>query len=183
MLQRIILVHGWGGNSNKDWFPWVKQEFEKKGYEVLVPDLPETNYPKIEKWVPFLAGVVGKADKHTILIGHSMGCQTILRYLETLGEGESVGTVILVAGFVTLTGLKPEEQIVANPWLETPVDFAKVKTKANKFIAIFSDDDPYVPMEENAKIFKEKLGAEIVIQNGQKHFNGDDLPVLLEVIK
>ena len=42
--------------------------------------------PRIQKWVSKLAQTVGDADKQTYFVGHSMGCQTIVRYLEKLPE-------------------------------------------------------------------------------------------------
>ena len=36
-----------------------------------------------------------------------------------------------------------------------------------------SDDDPYVPLE-HGDIFKEKLGAKLVVEHHMKHFSGDD---------
>ena len=31
------MVHGWDGNPNNHWFPWLKKELEKRGFEVHVP--------------------------------------------------------------------------------------------------------------------------------------------------
>lgn len=187
MSKRTFVVHGWDGGSDKDWLPWIKRELSGKGYEVNLLSMPTPEYPKIETWVPYLAKAIGEPSKNTILIGHSMGCQTILRYLESLSEGRRVDKVILVAGFGSyLTGLTDEEKFVAKPWLETPIDFNKVRTKANNFVAIFSDNDPYVPLEENAKTYKEKLGAEIIIKHNMGHFKGDDgvteLPIVLNPV-
>lgn len=184
MTKRIILVCGWGGSPESDWYPWFKEEFEKRGYEVLIPRMPETDYPKIEKWIPQLAEVVGEVDESTYLIGHSIGSQTIIRFLETLPEGRGVGKVIFVAGWFTLTGLEQEEIEVASPWLNTPIDFEKAKTKASSFVALFSDNDPHVPLEENSQVFKEKLGAQIIIEKDKGHFNEEarvtELPILLK---
>lgn len=76
---------------------------------------------------------------------------------------------------------------VAKPWLETSINLAKVKGKANSFIAIFSDNDPYVSLEENRKIFEGRLGAKIIIEPGKGHFSEDsgvkELPVLLELVQ
>lgn len=186
-MKRVIIVHGWGGYPKEGWMPWLKEELEKKGFEVLVPAMPDTDNPKIETWVSYLAQVVGQPDEVTVLIGHSMGCQTILRYLETLSKGQKAGKVILVAGFGPyLSGLTDEEKPIAKPWIETPLDFEKIKSKAKAFIAIFSDNDPYVPLEENSKLFKEELGAKIIVEHNKYHMSGDDgifeLPVLLKVI-
>ena len=171
MTNRVIIVHGWGGSPKTDFLPWAKAELEKKGYEVIVPSMPDTDYPKIENWVPYLAEIVGEPREGDILIGHSIGCQTILRYLANLPDGQKVDRVILVAGFITLVLDNEEDPMIAKHWLETPINFGKVKTKANKFIVILSDNDPYVPLEENQKIFKDNLGAEILIEHNKGHFN------------
>lgn len=187
MTKRVIIVHGWGGYPKEGWRPWLKEKLEKKGFKVLVPAMPDTDNPKIETWVPKLAQVVGEPREDDVLIGHSMGCQTILRYLETLPEDQKVDKVILVAGFGPyLSGLTDEEKPTAKPWMETPLDFKKIRSKARSFVAIFSDNDPHVPLEENSKLFKEELGAKIIVEHGKRHMSGDDgifeLPVLLELI-
>lgn len=182
--KRAIIVHGWSGSSQKDWMPWAKEELEKLGYKVIVPDLPDTDNPKIETWVQSLAQVAGELRRSDILIGHSMGCQTILRFLATLPEGQKVGRVILVAGFGPyLKGLTEEESLIAKPWMETPIDFDLVKTRAGKFIAFFSDNDPFVPLEENKKLFEEKLAAEIIVEPDKGHFNdmSRECPDLLQI--
>ncbi|KKQ37224.1 MAG: hypothetical protein US53_C0024G0012, partial [Candidatus Woesebacteria bacterium GW2011_GWA1_37_7] len=47
--------------------------------------------PKIKEWVPFLQENMSNPDEETHFVGHSIGCQTILRYLETLSEKTKVG--------------------------------------------------------------------------------------------
>lgn len=188
--KRIFVVHGWEGGPDKDWMPWAKRELEKKGFEVMVPAMPDPDYPKINTWVEYLRKEVGKPDENTILVGHSMGCQAILRYLETLQEGEKVDKVICVAGWFSLTpeaAPSDKERAIARHWIETPIDFEKIRSKTSSFIAVFSDNDSYVPYEENAKTYKEKLGAEIILQKGMGHFSEDtgitELPVLLELVR
>lgn len=185
MKQRIFIVHQWSSSPEGDWYPWAKEELENKGFEVVVPEMPDTDEPKIEKWVPALAEAVGEPKETDVLIGHSIGCQTVLRYLEGLAEGQKVDKVITVAGWFKLSNLEEESVEIAKPWLETPINFAKVKSHANSFTAIFSDNDPYVSLEENSEIFKEKLGAEILVESSKGHFTEDDgvteLPVILSL--
>lgn len=118
-----------------------------------------------------------------------MGCQTILRYLETLPEEEKAGEVVCIAGWFSLApeaAPSDEEKAIVRPWIKTPIDLEKIRSKASSFIAVFSDNDPYVPYEENAKTYKEKLGAEIILEKGMRHFSKDtgvtELPVLLHVL-
>lgn len=183
MNRRVIIVHGWGGSPQSDFFPWLRQELERMNYEVVIPAMPDTDNPRIEKWVPHLTQVIGEIKEDDILIGHSIGCQTILRFLESLPEDKRVGKAILVAGFGSyLKGLTRDEKLITQPWIDAPLDLGKVRTKANSFVAIFSDNDPFVPLEENSKLFQEKLGAKILIEHNKGHFNQmpKECPDLLE---
>lgn len=185
MPKCAIIVHGWGGNPQEGWLPWLKEQLEQRGFSLEVPTMPETDTPKKELWVPHLAAVVGKPDEDTYLIGHSMGCQTILRYLESLPNGLQVGGVLLIAGFIELTGLTPEEKPVWQAWLETPLDLAKVKTRSRAFTAIFSDNDGVVPLE-NKVVFERDLGATTIVLHNKGHFSGSDgiskLPEALDAV-
>ncbi|MBS3118742.1 serine hydrolase family protein [Candidatus Woesearchaeota archaeon] len=184
MVKRVFIIHGWEGYPEEGWFPWLKKELENRNFQVFVPAMPETGHPRIETWVPHLAKLVGKLDKETYFVGHSIGCQTILRYLQTIKT--SVGGAIFVAGWVSLTLIATrtkEEQAIAKPWFETPIDFVKIKKTSSHFTAIFSDDDPYVPLE-NIATYREKLDAKIIIEKGKGHFSGEDnitkLPLVLK---
>src|SRR3989344_8117438 len=164
MVRRVFLVHGWGGSPEKDWFPWARKTLTEKGFGVVAPEMPETEHPKIEPWLNKIKEAVGEPREYDTFVGHSIGCQAILRYLETLPEKQKVGKVILVAPWWYLTLDANEEQADADPWLVQNVNFGKVKVKAGKFITVFSDDDPWVPIKENVKFFKKNLSPEIVIK-------------------
>lgn len=172
-MKRVVIVHGWEGHPKENWFPWLKKELESRGFEVMVPQLPDPDNPRIYNWVPALSKVAGKVDKDTYFVGHSMGCQTIARFLEGLPDGIKVGGAVFVGGFFKrLTGLEedPEVQETDRHWLTAPIDFAKVKSHLPKSIAIFSDDDPYVPLD-NQDDFKEKLDSEIIVEHNMGHFS------------
>ena len=186
-MQRIFIIHGWGGSPKGDWMLWAKRVLTEKGYEVFVPEMPDTEHPKIGPWIEKMKKTVGVPRPDDFFIGHSIGCQTILRYLKTLSEGIKVGKVILVAPWWYLTLDENEAQADADSWLKMDVNFEKVKSKAGKFVAVFSDNDPWVPIEENLEYFKEKLNPEIVVKNKMGHFTADEgsteLPLLLEPFK
>lgn len=186
MQKRVFIIHGWDGHPNEGWLPWLKKKLQKQGFFVKIPLMPNSEEPKIIDWVLHLRKIVAKVDEQTYFVGHSIGCQTILRYLESLNENAKIGGAVFVAGWLTLNNLETEEEkIIAKPWLETPINFEKIKLKTNKFIVIFSDNDPFVP-KENIKMFEEKLGAKIIIENKKGHFSGsdliNDLPIALEAV-
>ena len=164
-------MHGWDGSPKNCWFPWLKNKLEEKGFAVWVLSMPHPENPTISDWVGHLASVVGKADKNTYLVGHSIGCQTVLRYIEQLQK--PIGGVVCVAGFFRLLHLvTDEEKEIAKPWLETRMDLKKIKRSAGNIVAIFSDDDPDVDLEDK-KLFEKYLNAKTIVEHRKGHFSDD----------
>jgi len=188
-MKRVFIIHGWDGYPEEGWFPWLKKELEARGFNVFVPQLPEAGSPRIHNWVPKLAEVVGAADENTYFVGHSMGCQAIARYLESLPEGVKIGGAVFVAGFFKrLTGLEddPDVQETDKHWLGAPLDLTKVKSHLPKSVAIFSDNDPFIPFD-NQNDFKDLLGSKIIIEHQKGHFSGGsdkcfELPSAFEAV-
>lgn len=172
MSKKVIIVHGWGGNPKEGWFPWLKRKLEDCGAEVRVLPMPNPETPKIGEWAPFIYEQIGEPDENTFFIGHSIGCQTIMRYLEKVKS--KAGGAIFVAGWFDLKGIDEEEKPIAKPWIEEPIDLERVKQNAGKIVAFFSDNDPYVDYEYNSQKFRDELGAEIIEEFGKKHFSGED---------
>lgn len=188
MQKRVFIVHGWDGNPQEGWFPWLKKELESRGFFVIVPQLPKAEEPRIKNWVPALKEIVGTPDEQTYFVGHSMGCQTIARYLESLPDDVKVGGAVFVAGFFKrLTNIENDEttRSVVDEWLNTPLNFTKVKSHLKNSVAIFSDNDQYVPLD-NQDYFINKLGSKIIIEHAKGHFSGSnhisELPSALESI-
>jgi hypothetical protein len=191
-VKRVFIIHGWGGFPEEAWIPWLKKELQKKGFEVFNPAMPDTNNPKIDVWINALKKLVGIVDEETYFVGHSIGCQAILRYLETLDKKIKVGNVVLVAPWLHLDAQtikeEGEESVnIAKPWVETPINFEKIVLHIKKITCIFSDSDPFVPLSD-AKLFKQKLNAKTIIEKSKGHFSQSDeikqLPIILkELIK
>ena len=166
-MKKAYIVHCWEGYPEYCWYPWVKAELEKRGFEVLVPAFPDTENPKMKAWVSKLQKIISEPNEDVYLIGHSIGCAAIMRYLETLSEDQKVGGVVMVAGFNENVGFEEIQN-----FFETSIDLEKIKKRSkNGFFAIHSDDDPYVDLKY-ADIFKEELSAEAIIKHEAKHFSG-----------
>ena len=171
MQKRVFIIHGWDGSPTNCWFPWLKNELEKKNFTVEVLSMPDPERPKINDWVNCLSDAVGEPDVNTYFVGHSMGCQTILRYIEKIGK--PIGGIVCVAGFFKLLYLTTdEEKEIAKPWLETPIDFEKIKKQTDKIVAIFSDNDPDVDLI-NKELFEKNLGAKTLVEHNKGHFSDD----------
>ncbi len=179
---RLFLIHGWGGSPQKDWMPWAKKAWEEKGFDVYLPQMPDTDTPEMGVWISHLTKLVGELRPSDTFVGHSIGCQTILRYLEKL-QGKA-DKVVLVAPWFTLTNLENAAAwAIADPWLKSTMNFTQIAPKANAFITIFSDNDPWVPYSENKTLFEQKLHPKIVTLHAKGHMTDEEgvseLPELL----
>lgn len=185
-MKRVFIIHGWGGNPEEPMLQWIKNQLELKEFEVEIPVMPNAEEPIIEEWISFLNSIVENPDSEIFFIGHSIGCQAIMRYLEQLDETVKVGGAVFIAGWFNLQNLETEEEKeIAREWEETSLNIDLIKKHTDNFTAIFSDNDPFVPLSD-AKLFKEKLSAKIIIEHGKFHFDHEsgifELPIVVEEI-
>jgi len=184
MRKRVFIIHGWEGNPSLHWIPWLKSELEKKGFQVVVPQMPNTMNPDFHSWVGYLHQVVKNPSENVFLVGHSLGCITILRFIESLKGSSKIGRAVLVAGFghdLDYEDYKGE----LSSFFAIPIKWENIRKHCNKFIAIHSKDDPYVNFD-NSKLFKEKLNAQTLVHGKRGHYNAKDgvteFPELLKLI-
>lgn len=182
MAKNALILHGTGGNSISNWFPWLKKELENIGYEVWVPDLPGAGEPNVKRYTEFLLNSDFKFSEDTIIIGHSSGSVEIFGLLQSLPI--FVGPVYLVGSFKDDLGRTDLKGLFIEPF-----NFDLIKQKSKKFIFFHSNDDPYCPLD-HAKYLCEKVSGELVIMAEQKHFSIStsgarykEFPELLEKIK
>ena len=97
-MEKVILLHGTHGNSQGNWFVWLKQKLEESGVEVWTPDLPNADHPRLVEWSQYvLDNCPFVIDRKTALVGHSAGAVAVLVVAQKLGA--LVGRVISVAAF------------------------------------------------------------------------------------
>lgn len=167
-MKRAIIVHCWGGNPEYAWYPSVKLGLEAKGYQVTVPAMPDTDSPQLDKWLPYLQELIGEPDDELVLIGHSIGTVTIMRYLELLPEGVRISKAVLVAAFTDPLGFKELENFFIKP-----LEFSAIRLKAKDgFTLVQSDNDQYVAAQYGTRL-KDELDAKLIIKHGVYHMSGD----------
>ena len=174
-MKRVYIIHCWDGTKDDGWYPWLEDKIKSDEIQVIRFNMPNTTHPKIDEWVSKLDKQVEKLDSNTYFVGHSIGCQTILRYLEKK-QVDKIGGILLVAPWLELlpeATLEEDSYETAYPWLNTPIDFDKVKNKTNNITCIFSSDDYFVSLTQK-DIFKDLLDAKIVVVNNKEHISQDD---------
>ena len=171
-MTRVFIVHGWGDKPGDHWMPWLKEQLELNGFSVAAPQMPHTDAPVIGEWVPHLNREVGESGEDAYYVGHSIGCETILRHLEQLPAGAKARGAVFVGPWFVLTNLSAEEEAVAQPWIDTPIDFARVRSRLPELSSYFSDDDPFVSLDNQA-LFEQRLGAHTHLLVGRKHMGNE----------
>ena len=191
--RRAYIIHGYLGYPGEAWQPWLKRELEARGFEAFLPAMPNPDRPTIPGWLSFIAALVGEPGPGTVLIGHSLGCQAVVRHLETLGAaGKSVAATVLIAGAFPRAMTAAEAMrrtggdAILTPWLTTGVDARLVKRAAGRCTIILSDNDPYIPFEDARASYRDCLDATFIVEHGKGHFNEDDhlteLPSALQAV-
>jgi predicted alpha/beta hydrolase family esterase len=91
---RIVIIPGMGCTPvrRSNWYAWLENELQKRNFNVILKQMPDPYGARESRWLPFIRETL-KVDQNTILIGHSSGCQAIMRLIET----DKVHGVILVA--------------------------------------------------------------------------------------
>lgn len=186
MGKRLIVIPRWSGDSRSDWYPWLKRELQANETqpftEIILADMPNTDLPTIPAWVGEVEELLGQdpaAIAETVLVGHSVGSQAVLRSLERLPRGIAVNGVLCVAGWFDVDESWPS--IV--PWTDTSVDFQRVRAAAGQVEVILSDNDPFTSgYEANRRLWQERLGASVQVVAGAQHFNGPRYPLILQTL-
>lgn len=180
MERTAFIFHGTEGYPEENWFPWMKDELEVKGFQVFVPQFPSPPVvpAKIDEWFAVFNDYRQHVDESTILIGHSLGGVFTLRILEQLD------TPVRAACFVgTPVGVKPitfYDRDVAFSGFD--FDWDTIKHNAKDFVVFQSDDDPYVSLG-NGQELASRLGVELSFVPNAGHFNAKAGYLTLELLR
>ena len=110
-MKKIIIAHGWAGSPDEPMLKWIREQMQSSGYEVVAPLMPHPDTPTIEDWVSALGEATGEVNEDTYFVGHSVGCQNVIRFIEILPTDKKVGGVLLIAPwfYLTLDNLDEDE--------------------------------------------------------------------------
>ncbi len=170
----IFILHGLGGSSQENWFPWAAATLRKEGHEVFVPDFPDVLSPTYRAWATYLKKFQKHIGEESVFIGHSLGCPFGIRYL---AESDlRIAHFILTAPPFTDLGW-PELRDMFEEF--PPENATKV---AKKFTIFASDTDPYIPLEHIRK-YEELLGIKATILKDREHLWQAEMPEVVEAVR
>jgi predicted alpha/beta hydrolase family esterase len=168
-MKHALFLHGTSGSPNDHWWPWLKNEFEKSGYEVWAPSLPSSHRPSAEKYWDFLRST-GWDFTDSVLVGHSSGATSVLNLLER-PEFPKVKAVVLVGVFLNqrLTSASPDfnddDQFV-DLFPSAGFNWPVVQSKAERFYFVHGDDDPYCSYDDAIAAVEQVAGEMVTIPRG-----------------
>ncbi|MGJ0185026.1 alpha/beta hydrolase [Corynebacterium glyciniphilum] len=179
--RHASIIHGYAATPQDHWFGWLAERLRSDGIPTAVPALPNSLNPHPVDWTDAVHAAVGKVDENSVIVAHSLGCLTVLRYLRALSGAWRVGTLVLVSGFVdTLPALPDLDDYIADGCDVTGLD-----SHVDQIVLLRSDNDPLVPAAHTDRL-AELLGTPARIVPGAGHFLASDgvtsLPEILEVI-
>lgn len=160
-MKKALILQGWYQKPDSNFYPWLKDELGKKGYEVFLPDLPtmHTDAPDMQQQIAFVTENL-PIDEETIVFGHSLGCLLAMRLAETYAFSK----MFLIAGW-DFNDLTPEHKLF---W-KTPIDHTKIKEHIKEIYCLSGDNDPYFTpftVEEMSK----RLNGKFILIKGAGHF-------------
>jgi hypothetical protein len=187
-MKKVFIIHGFKGEPNGGWRPWLMGELAKKDIYACALPMPKPDTPNKEEWVETIKNAVGEPSEEIFLVGHSLGVPAILRYLETLPSGSKIGGVVLVSGIIY--EIKESGHDSLNSFLNKPFDFETIKNVCKNFVVIHGDNDTAVSFKEGENL-SQILSCELIPIHNGKHLNGSaswyELPQaldsLLKIIK
>ncbi|MEA2715274.1 MAG: leucyl-tRNA synthetase [Candidatus Parcubacteria bacterium] len=173
----FVLLHGWEGSPEHNFFPWLKIELEKQGYRVQVPALPSTTKPKVREQVEKVLKTC-TFDEKTVLLGHSLGGTVAMKVLEKLPQ--AIDTLVLAASFIKnrfKDGTHFEKG--THDW---KYDFENIRSKAKK-ILILRDRSDSVVFDDQALNLQKRLGGVLIDFKAEKeHITGTKEPSVLSAL-
>ena len=187
MPRRLIVVPRWAGRSGSDFYPWLSEQLVAEPgcpfAPVVALDLPDPDEPRLDTWPPAISAALGDDPAtlaNTVVLAHSVGCQATLHALAALPPGTHVAAMIAVAGWWSVD--QPWPAIV--PWQTRLPDLARVRATIGELVVLLSDDDPFsADHGANASLWRERLGARVILVPGAKHFNTAEAPSVLETLR
>ncbi len=177
--MKVFIMHGSGASPDSNWFPWLKQELEKQGHDVIVPQFPIGEQQLLDNWLHTLEPYKDQLND-AVLVGHSLGCPFIIDILNKWNI--TIKAAFLVAGFI---GQLAVDEPNINDFADKDFDWDTIKQRCAHFEQFHSDNDPLVPIEF-AQALADKLDIKITLVEGAGHFMAgegyEEFPLLLERI-
>lgn len=177
--KRVLIIHGYGVNSEGCFYPWLKSELEKMGYVVDLPSLPDSD-PNIDVQIDYI--MENYPDKMDIIIGHSLGSVAALKLIEKLDY--KIDDLILVSGFIDNNFYEGDEDIdgLANI-CDWKFNFNHIISKIENIYILRPEVDTSVTTQQTEDLSIALDSPIHIFKQTEDHACGETEPGILNYIK
>lgn len=173
----VVMLHGFTGKPENNFFPWVKKQLSALQVEVDVPALPKTDNPNIPEQIQFVEEHCHFTEQ-TTLLGLSLGTVVALKVVEK--QKKPIQHLILTAGFAS-----PRFKDHQRPFEDSfnwKFDWKKIKSNTQCITLLHDINDPAISDQQIAEL-EEKLGVTAIrVAAKSPHFDADQEPDVLSTL-
>lgn len=166
---RLTIIHGYTASAQSHWFPWLKGRMEQHGVAVDILSMPDSNRPQPERWIEHIRQHTAEPDARQFFVAHSLGCIALLRTLQTLPPSQSIGGMILVAGFANRLDNLPE----LDGFNSQPLDGHAIIQRVAQRLVIASSNDSVVDPRHSLELSR-LIDAPLIRIDHAGHFLASD---------
>jgi predicted alpha/beta hydrolase family esterase len=184
MQRRLFLVPRWGGSARGDFYVQLEEVAKSAGFQLVALVPPKgLNPPDLQDTFSFLEKELLDVTDTDVLMGHSVGCQLLLRFFsrpETVVRARP--RLVCVAGWIAVD----KSWGTLGPFLKDDADWHLVKRHVRGITLVISDNDRFTAdYRANIAAWEKRFGSSFVasvIVPGKDHFDAaraDELCVII----
>ncbi len=165
----MYIIHGYMATPDSHWFQWLKSKLTQKSIDVNILTMPNSDSPNTNEWQQTLQSEISQLDQHAYFIAHSLGCISLLQFLDSQALEDKLGGMILISGFSDVLPLIPE----LNSFVEHSINFSNIIKHVPQRAIFASPQDAIVPFAYTDTLATQ-LHAELYSIEHAGHFLASD---------
>ena len=180
--KNVLIIHGYDTESEFDadgcFYPWLKGELEYNGFKVDLPNLPDQKSPNMSKYMEYL---LENTQKEDIVIGHSLGAPTALKFVESIDY--KIKSLYLISGFIDCNFYEGDEDTKGlSDFCNWTFNFDKIRNNVDRIYILRPNNDTSITPEQT-KDMSSLIGVPITyFQEKEDHACGKEEPEILKFI-
>lgn len=175
MVDRVLICCTWGATESSAWYGWLADRIPVSTSVVELAPHPAAALPN--ETIGLLRSSLGPDTSRTLLVGHGLGGQAILRLLADLDR--PVAAFVGVGPWWDITEPWP----LVRPWLSS-FDYPRARANAGEVRVLLSDHDPYHwSTNAAAGIWKYAMGGEVSVHPGAFDFSAPSQPAVMTTVE
>ena len=171
--RRFLVLHGWQHHRPPaHWAWWLTDQLRERGEQVLYPQLPDPDHPRLTAWLTAFAAEWAQLGRgQRVVLAHSLGAVLWLRAATEGLTDPPADRVLLVA--------PPSPEVTRSTpdmaEFDAPLDAAALRRSCRERVRLAcSDADVYSTEGTAAEVYGAPLDLDVDLLPGARHLSDDD---------